>query len=253
MNNRSAGCAMTRSRFLLPMAGASAAAVMLWSLWYFTAGRKRPSPRDNRAVTVAHRVAQHGAIVDTRLRPVFQRASVSYPPAEVALLAFKDTREMQVYARASSDEPWQHIKTYPVVGASGKPGPKLRADDQQVPEGVYQVELLNPLSRFHLSLRLNYPNAFDCRMGAADGRINLGTDIMIHGSASSTGCLAMGDDAAEDLFVLAARAGKECVRVIIAPTDFRVGPARLIMHEPRWVSMLYANLSEELKRFRRNA
>jgi hypothetical protein len=206
-----------------------------------------------RGVSVEQRVAQCGARADARLRPAFERAGVPYAPAEVALLAFKDTRAMELYARAAPAEAWRHVTTYPVLGASGKPGPKLVEGDRQVPEGIYQIELLNPNSRFHLSLRLNYPNEFDRRMAAADGRGDLGTDIMIHGSALSVGCLAMGDEAAEDLFILAARTGKENVRIIIAPTDFRVEPPRLIMHEPRWVSMLYAELSDALEPFRRDA
>ena len=63
----------------------------------------------------------------------------------------------------------------------------------------------------------------------------------------------MGDEAAEDLFILAARTAKENVRVVIAPTDFRVEPPRSILHELHWVSALYASLSEELKQFRRDA
>ena len=246
---------MTRSRRSWLLAGASAAgAAALWLGWRSAANRRKAAPLwVAPPVTIEQRVAQYGARVDTRLRPAFERAGVSYPPAEVTWVAFKDARKIEIYARPLEDSSWQYIKAYPVLGASGRPGPKLAEGDRQVPEGVYQVERLNPGSRFHLSLRLNYPNAFDRRMGAADGRTDLGTDIMIHGSSASIGCLAMGDDAAEDLFILAARAGRDNVRVIIAPTDFRVEPARLIMHEPRWVAMLYANLSEELKQFRRDA
>ena len=238
--------AMSRGRFLL--LGASVAAA--GAAWFFASRRRAPvRPGEARRATVEDRLAQYGARADVRLKPAFQRAGVAYPPAEVALLAFKDTRVMAVYARATVDAPWQLIKGYPVLGASGKPGPKLAEGDRQVPEGVYHIELLNPNSRFHLSLRLNYPNDFDRRMGAADGRKDLGCDIMIHGSTSSIGCLAMGDEAAEDLFVLAARSGKENLRVVIAPTDFRETPPRAIMHEPRWVAMLYANLAEELRQF----
>jgi hypothetical protein len=246
---------MTPGRRLWLLAAASAAGVAtLWLGRYRAAYRERSAPPPAAPpVTVEHRVAQYGARVDTRLRAAFEGSGVSYPPAELALLAFKDAREVEVYARVPHDMSWQYIKTYPVLGASGRPGPKLAEGDRQVPEGVYHVEWLNPRSRFHLSLRLNYPNAFDRRMGAADGRTDLGTDIMIHGSSSSVGCLAIGDDAAEDLFILAARAGKDSVRVIIAPTDFRVEAPRSIMHEPRWVAMLYANLCEELKQFRRDA
>ncbi len=241
---------MTRNRFLVLLAGAAATAAA--ALCYFRFGRGwLPKPQSDRRVTVEHRLAQYGARADARLKSEFKRAGVAYPPAEVALLAFKDVRALEVYARAYANDEWKHVTDYPVLGASGKLGPKLAEGDRQVPEGVYQVELLNPNSRFHLSLRLNYPNEFDRRMGAADGRSNIGSDIMIHGSSSSIGCLAMGDDAAEDLFVLTARVSKERVRVVIAPVDFRVDTARVEVREPRWVTQLYANLREELTHFRR--
>lgn len=75
-----------------------------------------------------------------------------------------------------------HIKSYPILAASGSIGPKLRESDMQVPEGVYQIESLNPNSQFHLSLRVNYPNEFDREQARIDGRAQLGGDIMIHGS-----------------------------------------------------------------------
>lgn len=244
---------MSRSRFLFLLAGASATAAMGW--WCFNTQRRsqRAFPAVRR-VSVEDRLSQYGARADARMRPAFQRAGVAYPPAQVALLVFKDTRSLEVYARDSQADDWQHITSYAVCGASGKPGPKLMEGDRQVPEGVYGIELLNPASRFHLSLRLNYPNTFDRRMGVADGRVNnLGSDIMIHGGSFSVGCLAMGDHVAENLFILAARTGKENLRVVIAPTDFRQERPRLIMYEPRWVAALYASLHEELQQFRRIA
>ncbi len=243
---------MSRNRFLMLLAGGSAAgaaALLYWSVLNRGGGAWLPPVGNVRRVTVEDRVAQYGERADARLRPAFERAGVAYPPAKVALLVFKDTRALELYARDSAEGEWRHVTSYAVCGASGKPGPKLMEGDRQVPEGIYGIELLNPASRFHLSLKLDYPNAFDRRMGAADGRVNLGSDIMIHGGAFSVGCLAMGDDIAEDLFILAARAGKENVRVMIAPTDFRLERPRVIMYEPRWVSMLYANLGEELARF----
>ena len=246
---------MSRNRFLMLLAGGSAAgaaALLYWGV--FNRGGSVLQPAGNvRRVTVEDRVAQYGTRADARLRPAFERAGLAYPPAEVALLMFKDTRALEVYARASASDEWRHLTSYAVCGASGKPGPKLMEGDRQVPEGVYGIELLNPASRFHLSLRLNYPNAFDRRMGAVDGRVHLGSDIVIHGGSFSVGCLAMGDDVAEDLFVLAARTGKENLRVAIAPTDFRIERPRLIMYEPRWVAALYASLHEELQQFRRVA
>jgi hypothetical protein len=197
--------------------------------------------------SVADRLEQFGPRVGKRLRPVFESLNTSYPPADIALLAFKDSRSLELYAR-SGEGRWKFIKSYPVLAASGRPGPKLVEGDRQVPEGLYQVESLNPNSRFHLSLRLNYPNAFDRRAAELDGRTNLGGDIMIHGSAVSIGCLAMGDDAAEDLFVLSALA-RSPVRVLIAPTDFRRKARFEAPAEPRWVTVLYGTLRAELRQF----
>ena len=123
--------------------------------------------------------------------------------------------------------------------------------DHQVPEGVYRAEFLNPNSRFHLSIRLNYPNAFDRQMAAADGREQLGGDIMIHGSSSSVGCLAMGDQAAEDLFVLSALVTKERTRIVVSPTDFRLANSRVDVSVPPWVSRLYESLRVELAQYER--
>lgn len=211
------------------------------------------NPHNSRMHTVDDRVAQLGTRVDARLRPLFERCGLAYPPAEIALLAFKDTRELEVYARASAQQAWTCVTTYAVHGASGGLGPKLQEGDRQVPEGVYALEYLNPNSRFHLSLKLDYPNAFDRRMGEADGRADLGSDIMIHGGASSIGCLAMGDAAVEDLFILAARVGIERVRVVICPADFRAGRDVPVAAQPPWTPALYADLRAALAQYPRVA
>ena len=197
--------------------------------------------------SVAERLEQFGSRVESRLKPAFEAAGAGYPPEELALLAFKDSRTLEVYARARG--PWRFVKSYRVLAASGQPGPKLREGDHQVPEGVYRVESLNPNSRFHLSVRLNYPNEFDRRMAQADGRTNLGGDIMIHGNSVSVGCLAMGDEAAEDLFVLSALVGKERLKVVISPTDFRTPGAPSAVAGPAWIDTLYGTLREELRQF----
>jgi hypothetical protein len=107
---------------------------------------------------------------------------------------------------------------------------------------------LNPNSEFHVSLRVGYPNEFDREHARADGRTRLGGDIMIHGNAVSIGCLAMGDEAAEDLFTLAARAGLEHVRVILSPVDLRSSPRPPTRGMPRWVPELYDRVAVELKK-----
>lgn len=200
--------------------------------------------------TVAERVEQYGVRVERRLRDDFEVSGLAYPPHEVAYVAFKDTRHLEVYARRARDEPWRFVRRYPILGASGAPGPKLAEGDRQVPEGIYRAEFLNANSRFHLSIRLNYPNEFDRRMARSDGRRQLGGDIMIHGSSASIGCLALGDRAAEDLFVLSALVTKERTRIVVSPTDFRIpGRPSPRLSGPAWVESLYDGLRTELKRY----
>ena len=139
-----------------------------------------------------------------------------------------------------------------MLAASGSAGPKLRQGDKQVPEGVYRIVYLNPQSAYHVSLRVGYPNAFDRQMARKDGRKHLGGDIMIHGKNSSAGCLAMGDPAAEELFVLAAEMGPRTVKLIVAPTDLRVKPLPALKpHQPAWLPKLYVDIARAMAGFER--
>ncbi|MBA2479759.1 MAG: hypothetical protein H0V44_03775 [Planctomycetes bacterium] len=157
---------------------------------------------------------------------------------------------LEVHARGDAMSPWRLVNAYPILAASGAPGPKLREGDRQVPEGIYAIENLNPNSRYHLALRLDYPNAFDRARAREDGRTELGGDIMIHGQDVSIGCLAIGDRAIEDLFVLVARIGIGNATVIVSPTDFRSGA-----HGPQvamtWCGERYATLAQALAAFPR--
>jgi hypothetical protein len=207
------------------------------------------SAKANGPYTSAQRIEQFGPSVAVRMAPAFASAGVAYPPHEIAYVAFKDKRLLEVYARNTSGEAWRYVKRYPVLAASGVAGPKLREGDKQVPEGIYRAEFLNANSRFHLSIRLNYPNEFDRRMAKLDSRTKLGGDIMIHGNSVSIGCLAMGDDAAEELFVMAALATKERTRIVVSPTDFRT-TARASRAGPAWAPELYDQLRAELRQYR---
>ena len=199
--------------------------------------------------TVEERIAMHASAVETRMKAKFEAAEVHFPPAELAYVAFKDTANLQVYARSNPIDRFRLVHTYPVLGMSGGLGPKLRRGDRQVPEGIYRAEFLNANSRFHLSIRLNYPNEFDRDQAKSEGRSDLGSDIMIHGTSASVGCLAMGNEAAEDLFILAALTGKENVEIVVAPTDFRRVPVRRPDGSPAWLSVLYSQIKAALSRF----
>lgn len=189
-----------------------------------------------------------------RIRKQFETAGVPFPPAGVVLLGLKDEKRLDVYASsdADADAAMRRVASYPIRAASGVAGPKLREGDKQVPEGVYPVELLNPNSRFHVALRVGYPSPTDRANAEKDGRVAnntpLGGDIMIHGGAASVGCLAMGDPAAEDLFVLTALTGIDNVTIVIAPLDLRSRelPAGLEGAQGDWRRDLYATLRHRL-------
>lgn len=198
--------------------------------------------------TVDDRLAEYGGAARARIEPLFAAAGVKYPPATVVLLALKDTDRMEVYAadRSGAVKP---IAVYVIQAASGHAGPKLAEGDRQVPEGVYPIEALNPNSAFHLSMLVGYPNDFDQAQARGDGRSNLGGSIMIHGAQVSAGCLAMVNQTAEDLFVLAADSGPDNVKVIISPVDFRktdVLPADGVY--PAWSGKLYQIVKSETAR-----
>lgn len=158
---------------------------------------------------------------------------------------------LKVYANSAEDGAggdWKFVMQYTLAKLSGGPGPKLRAGDKQVPEGTYNVTFLHPQSKYWLSLGLDYPNAFDLARAREDKRRDLGGDIMIHGWWFSTGCVAVGNTAAEDLFVLAGDVGREQVRVIISPVDFRRADRSSFRapRKPAWTAELYSDLAQEL-------
>lgn len=201
--------------------------------------------------TVAGRVAQFSDIVRKRLSSAFNQVGVTYPPKRVVLIGLKAERTVEVWVSGEAGE-WKHLKDYPILGMSGTLGPKLKDGDRQVPEGIYRVEALNPNSLYHLALRLNYPNEEDRRRGREDGRVELGSDIMIHGKECSIGCLAIGDEAVEDLFVLVAMTGIDNVNVILSPVDFCVRglpPEQPLT--PGWSADLYALITKELTKIKK--
>jgi murein L,D-transpeptidase YafK len=207
------------------------------------------NPINAPAATIEDRLAQYGTNARARLSPHFTNASVDYPPSALVFIGLKEEKILQVYAKSGTNG-FKFIRAYPIQAASGVAGPKLRQGDKQVPEGIYAIDLLNPNSSYHLSMQVSYPNAFDRAQAAKEGRTNLGGEIMIHGKALSVGCLAMGDEAAEELFVLAADTKIENMTVIIAPVDFRAGKtlpenAKL----PPWTETLYPEIKSRLAEF----
>lgn len=173
----------------------------------------RRSETANFPSRAADRVAAARKRSDASVREMFTAAGVSYPAGEVFLRGFKREGELELWA-AGAGESFRLVTTYDIASLSGGPGPKRREGDGQVPEGFYEVDRFNPLSSFHLSLGINYPNAADRILG--DPQMP-GTDIFIHGSNVSIGCLAMGDDRIEELYLAALDSTARPIRVHLFP------------------------------------
>ncbi|WP_195912537.1 L,D-transpeptidase family protein, partial [Legionella pneumophila] len=138
------------------------------------------APKLNWDKAIDKAIKRYGLRVEPQLISYFSKAGVSYPPKEIALLAFKSERKVELWAK-NPDQEWTHIHDYPLTGFSGHLGPKLRENDKQIPEGIYKLVNFNPFSSMHLSMMINYPNSFDRQKGYMDGRKELGNNIFIHG------------------------------------------------------------------------
>jgi len=187
------------------------------------------------------RVARARAARDKIVRERFQQADLEYPPREIFLRWFKNEASLELWARAGR-EPFRLVNSYAILASTGGPGPKRREGDRQAPEGFYEIERFNPESLFHLSMRLNYPNASDRLLGDPESP---GGDIYIHGKDLSIGCAPVGDDSIEELYLIAfdvCNRGQSRIPV-------HIFPAR--MSGPEWTRFSAAAIAENpaLERF----
>jgi hypothetical protein len=179
------------------------------------------------------------------LRDAAAQIGVPYPPARLALVGLKQEKILEVWAENDSGA-WTRLRKHPVLAASGGPGPKRCEGDLQVPEGVYRLTGFNPVSRYHLSIRVDYPNADDRDAARLEGRNDLGGDIFVHGRAASIGCLAIGDAAIEELYLLVAEVGLTRARLVLSPSAAPEAP----LESPCWIADLYQRLRQELETIR---
>jgi murein L,D-transpeptidase YafK len=139
---------------------------------------------------------------------------------------FKKESELEVWKQDTSGH-FQILKTYPICRWSGDLGPKLREGDGQAPEGFYAVtvELMNPPSKYYLSINTGFPNEFD-KANHRDGSF-----LMVHGDCLSIGCYAMTDEQIAEIYSLARDAllhGQDSFQIQAYP--FRMTPANMAHH-----------------------
>ncbi|MBN9071059.1 MAG: hypothetical protein J0H34_05525 [Rhizobiales bacterium] len=114
---------------------------------------------------------------------------------------FKEENVVEIW-KAKANGRFAFLKSYPICKMSGKLGPKYTEGDRQSPEGFYTVRpaQMNPNSQYHLAFNIGYPNAYD----RANGRT--GSNLMVHGACSSSGCFSMNDQQITEIYALAREA-----------------------------------------------
>jgi len=182
--------------------------------------------------------------VHRRLQKHLEDVGFSDYPKKIIFVAFKEERVFQVYSNDSDGI--KFIKEYPFTAFSGKLGPKLKEGDRQIPEGIYDIEYFNPNSAFYLSLKVSYPNEFDKSKSKFSEVNEMGGDIFIHGKAATVGCIPLGDEAIEEVFVLAQKAKGNRIPVIISPRNFRSNNVFPKINSVDWEQELYGKIKMEL-------
>ena len=210
--------------------------------------KQRPCPP--KFHTVSQVIEFYGKSAREKLKPLFESQGVSYPPKRLTWIALKQEKLLLIFAPAK-DGRIKRIKSYQIIGASGGPGPKLKDGDKQVPEGFYKLSAFRPNLIAHIGLAVNYPNQEDLAHAKKEKRKNLGCDILIHGSRWSTGCLALGNPAIEELFVLAYDAGLNNIDLVFSPCNLLLSnvAAENPKLSPKWLPELYQRLRLTLKTF----
>jgi hypothetical protein len=119
----------------------------------------------------------------------------------------KAARELTLYFAGHA------LKTYGVALGTSPAGAKELEGDGRTPEGRYFITGRNPQSKYHLALRVSYPNATDRARAVKLGK-SAGGDIMIHGLPNgfgfigaahrlrdwTIGCVAVTDEEIEEIW-----------------------------------------------------
>lgn len=152
------------------------------------------------------------------VKEYFRKKQIDYASFELFIRAFKQEGKVEVWVKEKNKEKFTLLITYDFCMLSGELGPKRKEGDLQVPEGVYYINHFNPVSNFHLSLGINYPNASD---NILSDKNRPGSSIYIHGNCVSIGCIPITDEKIKELYVMAVEArtnGQEKIPVHIFPT-----------------------------------
>lgn len=197
------------------------------------------------------RVRNAYQVKDQKLKAEFQQRGFSYPPQELLFISYKAEGELQIWVMEPNGE-YRIFKSYDVCRKSGDFGPKRIQGDKQVPEGFYNINVFNPVSDFHLSLGISYPNRADRLNSSAN---DLGGDIYIHGDCVTVGCLPMTDNLIEDIYILSTHArnqGQSNIPIHLYPFKYNKLTEYIFYKEYPEHITFWENLKSEYNYFKEN-
>lgn len=169
----------------------------------------------------------------------------SSPGAPMMVRIFKQSNELEVWKQGSGGS-FKLVKTYEICAWSGGLGPKVKEGDRQAPEGMYTITpgLMNPNSNYYLAFNTGFPNKFDRSWGRT------GSNLMVHGACSSSGCYSMTDEAIGEIYAMARetfKGGNPSFLLQVFP--FRMTVDNLAKHASDPSMPFWMNIKEGYDRF----
>jgi murein L,D-transpeptidase YafK len=113
------------------------------------------------------------------------------------------------------------VRIYRVALGRNPVGHKQQQGDGRTPEGAYTICGRNPKSRFHLSLRISYPNNADRARAYPE---DPGGDIMIHGLRNGDAACPHPEDWTEGCVAVTNAEMDEIWRLVPDGTAVQINP-----------------------------
>ncbi len=208
----------------------------------------RQTQRNHERVEAAYREKE------ARVKELFTAKKIPSEKFELFLRALKKEMKLEAWVRSSGHDTFTLLHTYDFCSTSGTLGPKRKEGDLQIPEGIYYINHFNPVSDFHLSLGINYPNESDRILS---DRKRPGSAIYIHGNCVTVGCIPITDDKIKELYILAVEArngGQEKIPVHIFPASLsndQLDSLKPPANAPTMITTFWKNLQVIFQDFER--
>jgi murein L,D-transpeptidase YafK len=118
--------------------------------------------------------------------------------APIMMRIIKDEHLLEIWKQKDNGR-YDLVTAYNICAWSGKLGQKKKQGDRQAPEGFYTIRpaQMNPKSKYFLAFDTGFPNAYDRSHGYS------GSNLMVHGACSSSGCYSMTDASVQEIFAFA--------------------------------------------------